>query len=238
MGLAAASVALALTLVAQDRTANLPLLITQTWIETDDRLPAGMGFPRVEVLNTGNRTILAWHLRYVLMLPNGSTVGNSGFGVDSASVLPEDRTTSVAPRRTVHNSGGGAFVPADATFTDTAITFVIFDDDTALGNQREIDYYFSRRRARQVFWQRMLTIFNDATSRETDPSTVLSRIRERMEAESDPTFREGPYYNEILARMSARRMEPAGTTPQQVLDNLRTTITAQKANADAHAVRR
>jgi hypothetical protein len=59
-----------------------------------------------------------------------------------------------------------------------------------------------------------------------------------MEAETDPKFREGPYYNEILARMSARRMEPAQTTPESVLKNIRTTISTQKANADAHANRR
>src|ERR1044072_6193161 len=108
--------------------------------------------------------------------------------------------------------------------TDGLVTFVIFDDDSASGDEREIAFMFARRATRQTFWRKMLAIVDDATSHQTDPSVMLSRIRERMEAEPDPRFREGPWYNEILARMSARRMEAAGTTPQRVLDDLRTTV--------------
>src|SRR5262245_45281896 len=139
---AAAAIAVALLIVAQDRPANLPLVVTQTWIDTTELpLSAGEGFPRIEVLNTGQRTILAWGVRFVLKRPDGSTVGNSGLGLDSASVLPEDRVGSVGPGRTAHNEGGGAIVPADAMFSDVAVTFVIFDDNTALGDERTIAFY-------------------------------------------------------------------------------------------------
>jgi hypothetical protein len=216
----------------------LPLVITQTWIETADRLPPGNGFPRFEVLNTGQRTILAWHIRYVLKRPDGQSVSSAGFGTDGASVPPEDRRTSVGPGQTAHNSGGGAVVPSDSLFSDAVVILVIFDDDTALGDEREIAYYFARRQERQVFWQKMQAILDDAAAHETEPSAVLARIHQGMEAETDPKFREGTYYNEILARMSARRMELAQMTPDSVLKNLRTLISTQKANADAHANRR
>jgi hypothetical protein len=236
--LIAASIAVALTVNAQDQHSALPVVITQMWIETRDGLPNGAGMVRVELLNTGQRTILAWGVRFVLKRPDGSTVSSSGLGLDSASVLPEDRNASIAPGRTAHNSGGGASAPADTLFSDAAVTFVIFDDDTALGDEREIASIFAQRRRRQIFWQKMQAILDGATSHETDPSGVLSRIRQGMEAESDPKFREGGWYNEILARMSARRMDVAGTTTQRVLASLRTTVAAQKANADAHATRR
>jgi hypothetical protein len=228
----------ALALAAQDQHPALPLTITQAWIESRGGLHPGEGFPRIEVLNTGQRTILAWGVRYVLKSPDGRPVGNSGFGTDSASSVPEDRTISLAPGRTVHNSGGGAVVPADAQFSDVTVTFVIFDDDTALGDEREIARHFAQRRTQQAFWQKMQTIFNEVTADETDPSAVLEGIRRSMEADTDPKFREGIYYNEILARMSARRMELSQGTPDGVLKNLRTLITARKANADAHANRR
>ncbi len=79
---------MALALLAQDRPPALPLAITQTWIETSDPLPAGTSFPRVEVLNTGQRMILAWGVRYVLKRPDGQHVPSGGFSTDSASVPP------------------------------------------------------------------------------------------------------------------------------------------------------
>jgi hypothetical protein len=59
-----------------------------------------------------------------------------------------------------------------------------------------------------------------------------------MEAQSDPKFRQQPYYNELLGRMSARRMDLTQMTPAFVLKNIQSTVSAQKANADAHATRR
>jgi len=234
----AASLGMALALLAQDRHPPLPLAIIHTWVETTDRLPAEMGFAQVEVLNTGQRTILAWGVKYVLQRTDGHPVPSSGFSTDSAAGLPEHRTMAVAPGQTVHDAGGRVRVPADALFSDVAVTFVIFDDDSALGDAREIAWHFARRRERQVFWQKMQTILDEATAHETESIAVLSRIRRAMDAETDPTFREGTYYNEILARMSASRMESAHSTPEGVLENIRATVSAQKANADAHANRR
>jgi hypothetical protein len=145
---------------------------------------------------------------------------------------------AVAPGQTAHEVGGGVVVPADSVFTDVSLTFVIFDDDTALGDEREIARHFARRRERQGFWQKMQTMVDDAAANVTDPGAVLARIRQAMEAEADPTFRREPYYNEILARMSTRRMELTRTTPEGVLTNIRTTIAKQKANADRHVNRR
>jgi len=81
---------------------------------------------------------------------------------------------AVAPGRTVHNGGGGVQVPADSLFSDATVTFVIFDDDSALGDEREIAYHFAQRRERQVFWQKMQTILDDATAPEREPSAMLA----------------------------------------------------------------
>lgn len=207
------------------------------WVEPDPGLPPAEGFLRVEVLNTGQRSVLAWGVTFTVSCPDGTT-DRRGLGLDTAAVLPENRTGSVAPGRTVHNTGGGSFVATDCVMSDGIVTFVIYDDDTALGDERDIAYHFAHRRTNQMFWQKMQTILDDATSHNTDPAAILSGIRQGMEAESDPNFREGFWYKEILARMSDSRMERAGATPDGVLDNLRTTIAAQKANADAHATRR
>jgi hypothetical protein len=223
----------------QDQRPVLPLSITKTWIETTDRsLPTGMGFPCFEVLNTGQRTILAWGIKWVLKRPDGQlAAGTTGFSLDEAGVPPEDRKMVVAPGQTAQNVGVST-VPADSLLSDISVTFVIFDDDTALGDEREVARHFARRRERQGFWQKMQTILADAAANVTEPSAVLARIRQGMEAESHPTFRQEPYYNEILARMSSRRMELTKMTPEKVLTNIQTTVSRQKANADAHVNRR
>lgn len=229
---------LAVAVAVQDQRPALPLSITRSWIETGERSPTGTGFPRVEVLNTGQRTILAWGIRWVLKRPDGQLVGSTGFSTDAAGVPPADRKMSLAPGQTAQQIGGGVVVPVDSQFSDIALTFVIFDDDTALGDEREIARHFARRRERRDFWQKMQAILDDATTHAAEPSAVLSRIRQGMEAESDPKFRQEPYYNEILARMSARRMELQQMTPERVLTNIQRTISTQKANADTHVNRR
>jgi hypothetical protein len=230
--------AFAVAVAMQDQRPALPLSITRTWIETGEGTPTGTGFPRVEVLNTGQRTILAWGIKWVLKRPDGQRVGSSGWSTDTASVPPEERKMSLAPGQTAHPYGGGAVVPADSLFSDIALTFVIFDDDTALGGEREIAGLFARRRERHDFWQKMQTILDDATTHAAEPSAVLSRMRQRMEAETDPKFRQEPYYKEILARMSTSRMERTQTTPERVLTNIQRTISTHKSNADRHVNRR
>ena len=235
--LVASFVATALTLTSQTKPATMPLVITSTWIETSKDLPAGQGCPRVEVLNTGLRTVLAWGVSFVLKRPDGQPVGASGLGTDAGSVPAEERTMSVAPGRTVA-SGRGGRVPADALFSDAIVSFVIFDDNSALGDAREIAWQFAQRRKRQMFWQTMQTILDRAMAHDPDPTAALAQLRDGMEAQSDPKFRQQPYYNELLARMSVSRMELTQTTPAFVLKNIQSTVSAQKANADAHATRR
>ena len=235
--LAATSVAIVLALTAQDKPAAMPLIITNAWIETSKDLPPGQGVPRVEVFNTGQRTVLAWGVNFVLKRPDGQREGASGLGTDAGSVPAEQRTMSVAPGRAVA-SGRGGRVPADALFSDMVVSFVIFDDNSALGDEKEIAWQFAQRRDRQMFWQTMQAMLDRATTHDADPTAVLAQLRQGMEAESDPKFRQQPYYNEFLARMSARRIELTQTTPASVLKDIQTTVSAQKANADAHANRR
>jgi len=230
--------AVVVTLTTQDPRPALPLVVTRAWIETSDPLRPGQGFARVEVLNTGQRAILAWGVKWVLRRPDGQPVGSSGFSTDLGSVPPENREMSLAPGQTAYERGGGALVARDSVFSDISLTFVIFDDDTALGDEREIAWQFDRRHERQALWQKIQIILDDATAHATETNAVLARLRQGLEAETDPKIREMAYYKEILARMSARRMEFTHMTPDDVLQNIQQLVAAQKANADAHANRR
>lgn len=239
MGLEAASIAVALLLTAQDQRPTLPLVIAELGIETNARRPTE-GNVVVTVLNTGQRTIFAWGYRFVLMHPDGTTEGRLGISGDAAAALPEgQQRAAIAPGARGHSPPGGAGVSTTLRVLSGAVSFVIFDDDTALGDEFGIASIFRQRRIRQGFWQKMEAILDDATAHESDPTVVLSLIRQRMETEPDPTFRGfAGWYNDVLVHISGRRADVSRMTRQQVLDWIRTTVPAQKANADAHAVRR
>lgn len=242
MSLHAAWIVVALSLVAQDQPQPLPLIVTRLSIDAcaPDLVREGAGNPRVEVQNRGTRTILAWGVKFELTFSDGR-VEPGGLSVDGASVPADDRTESVRPRRTTanltgKNRCGGLVVPADTVISEGTVTFVIFDDDTALGDEHQIALTFDRRRQAQMFWRKMQEITEQAISQSTDAASVLAIIRERMEADPDPKFRGVGYYQWFLTQMSPRLM--AVTNPQTVLDRFRSMILAQKTNADAHSVRR
>jgi hypothetical protein len=120
------------------------------------------------------------------------------------------------------------------------VTFVIFEDDTALGDERAITLVFEQRRYRQAFWHEMDAIFQDVTAREREPLAALALLRERMDSNRDLAFTRGGgrWPGEILARMTERRMNETHTTPQDVLESVGTTIAEQKALCDTHLQRR
>jgi hypothetical protein len=238
--LAAASIAVILSLAAQDQRAALPLEVTRLSIEPCDLHQPESGNPRVEVRNTGQRTILAWGVKFDLKQPDQEPE-RSGVSIDGALTPPESRKSSLAPGATAANLNaanpcGGRVVPVSTIISGGLVTFVIFDDDTALGDEREISFAFDHRGNMQIFWLKMQAILDDATTREKDPATILALIRERMEAEQDPKFRSLTYYEWFLNALSPRLM--ALTTPQAVLDRFRSMIPTQKSNADAHVTRR
>jgi hypothetical protein len=228
------SIPVALSVLAHAQAASLPLVVTRMSIATCKPDPAAEGFPHVEVRNTGQRAILAWAVKFQLTYPDGR-VAPGGVGVDTASSLSEQPPGAIAPGATAANNCGGLVVPADTAISAGSVAYVIFDDDTALGDEGEIARVFERRRTRQMFWQRMQAILDEASSA-TNAAAVLSRIQERMGADTDLTFTSIGDYQWFRNEMSPRHM--ALTTPQALLDRFRSVIPPQKANADAHAIRR
>jgi hypothetical protein len=223
------------------RPSELPLVITAVRIDTGDPIPAGYGMPKLDVRNDGKLKIIACGVSFDVILPDGTTE-SQGLTIDSAHTIPALRTSEIPPGgvATIPDGGGGGLVSPQATGGAAHATFVVFDDDTALGDEREIARIFERRRQHQTFWHEMEAIFAEVTAHETDPTAAFVLIGARMESERDPTFKTGggPWYDEMRARMTEHRMTLVQTTPERVLENLRTTIAEQKALSDTHLQRR
>jgi hypothetical protein len=224
----------------RDRRAELPLVVTAVRIETGPPWPAGRGVPRVEVRNAGQVAILACGVKFTLTLPDGTTKPE-GFMIDAAHTAPAARKWLLPPGgHATLPSGTGVLVSPEAVGGDARATFVVFEDDTAVGDEQEIARIFSARRDRHVFWDEMDAIFTDVTARDNDALGVFALLRTRMESETDPAFRRGAggWYDEILARMTERRMTLTKTTPQFVFDSIRTAIADHKTLCDTHLQRR
>jgi hypothetical protein len=225
----------------RDPRSELPLVVTAVTIETGPPLPDGVATARVDVRNQGKVAILAWGVRFELLLPDGTTKTH-GFSTDSAHTASGPHRSEIAPGSTASfpRTPSGVHVSPQATGGPARATFVIFADDTALGDEREIAFIFEQRRDRQTFWHAIDAIFKQVTARESDPAAVLGLLRQRLESEHDPAFRRGGFgwYDEILARMSERRMNMTRRSPQDVMESLRRTIAEQKALCDTHLQRR
>jgi hypothetical protein len=218
----------------------LPLVIVGSRVDARESVPGDRGVARFDVRNDGTKTVLAFGIGFELTVPGGKT-DSHGFSTDSAHTVASLRTSEIAPRgQATLPSGGGELVSLEATPGAARVTFIIFDDDTAVGDDKEIAWIFAERRKHQAFWHKMNVMLSEATARETDPSAVFALLRTRMESDPDPTFKtgDGGWYGEILARMTERRMELTHTTPQYILETLRATIAEHKALCDQHLERR
>jgi hypothetical protein len=92
----------------------------------------------VDVRNEGTLAILACGVRFTLILPDGTTTPG-GFMVDAAHIPPAERQWQLAPGgHAAIPTGEGLLVSSQATGGSARATFVIFEDDTALGDERAI----------------------------------------------------------------------------------------------------
>src|SRR5262245_53466103 len=85
-------IAPAVAVAPQEQRPALPLAIAQVWIDRTAPQPSGLVLTRVEVLNTGKRTILAWGVRFAVKRPDGTIESDQLFSLDAGSNPPRERT--------------------------------------------------------------------------------------------------------------------------------------------------
>jgi hypothetical protein len=68
------------------------------------------------------------------------------------------------------------------------VTAVIFDDDTAIGDEKEIQYLFERRALNQRTWPLVEKVIADAMAAGGEPRSVLEQIASALEAISGESF--------------------------------------------------
>jgi len=114
-------------------------------------------------------------------------------------------------------------------------TFVIFDDDTALGDERNITSHFERRAANQRAWPVIENVLADAMARTADPRQVLIDADTALEAVTDESTRQSDAYTRIRHDLGNLRFT---RDPAALLKRLVDEIRLRREAADAHFQRR
>jgi hypothetical protein len=194
----------------------------------------------VEVRNTGSRTVVAWGVEVRFVLPNGVS-RRKGVSIDGyesgARVLRDDPTLRPQGKYTlmvdIPSSVTGEPVSASAV-----VTLVIFDDDTAVGDDKTIAYLFSQRALDRRVWQLVEETIDHAAVGIVDALTVLRLTQEALEAIGSEDIQRSVTFRAVQQRIrvALKRTEPSALP--QFLSELRAEARALRAAAAAHSVRR
>ena len=115
-------------------------------------------------------------------------------------------------------------------------TFVIFDDDTALGNERDIKFFFGKRAANQRAWPVIDKVFADAIARTPDPREALVAADQGLESITDDSVRQSYAYTGIRHNLATNLR--LTRDPAALLQRLVAEIRLRREAADAHFQRR
>ena len=218
--------------------APMPLVIEQAHI-----VPARSGNGReleVTLFNPGPRTIHAWGITAELTVAQGRT-SKGGLSTDAyeyESIRPDSGPLRPGSRRTVHP---GNHWPDGKEPTILSLnvepTFLIFDDNTAVGDEREIDYYFQRRARNHRAWPVLEPILTKASAAGGDPLLALVQVRDELAALKDGEAKASDAWKWLDA-MLLRNMKIQTLDHAAFLEHLMKSLQARKAAAERHYQRR
>lgn len=220
---------------AQQST-GLPLVIERAWIEPADPQTGRPAQAYVTVRNAGDRVITAWSFWAEIRFADRATQ-RSGNTIDTVAAGSGGKRAVLTPA--ARYTQRMAFdLPSTATDVAAIPAVVVFDDDTALGDEELISTVFRFRALRQRFWQALRKILADVTGQVTDSTVALQSIEAHLDAEADPDVRSIAVYTEVRRRISPDVISRLKQSPAQVLQQLAREAATRGAEADAHHHRR
>ena len=125
----------------------------------------------------------------------------------------------------------------DIASVGAAPTFVIFDDDRGLGDEREIRRNFKNRADNYRAWRVIDRIFADAVAHHPNPHDVLVAAQTALESMTDDTIKRSQAFLWIHLLLSSNlKFTRPDDTP--LLNSTLETIHVRRATNEAHYVRR
>jgi uncharacterized protein (TIGR03435 family) len=220
---------------------TLPILVERAFVTPANRSYGSWDAISVTVHNPGPRTIVAWGVRAEVEFVDGKTRhgGGSIDGVErfgGASSAGSNPILTTDSRYTLTLGIGGNRGVVDIRRVTAEPTFVIFDDDTALGDERHIRSHFERRAHHRRDWQIVQKVFDDAlaaTANPQDPQEVFVAVDQALGAMIDTDLVKGLVFQHTQHTVkSALRyyQENLELVLTRTLEDMR----ARRAGLDAH----
>ena len=148
----------------------------------------------ITLFNPGPRTVHAFFVQSMTTSADGRTsYGGVGSDMYAAPVRGDGRGGPILPgaRRIVHT--GYPYRPGtseEPVSFAARVAAVIFEDDTAIGDEKEISFYFERRALNLRTWPMVEKIIADAIADGGEPRTVLERIASALQAITEERFQQ------------------------------------------------
>jgi hypothetical protein len=189
------------------------------------------------LVNRGNRRIVAWEISSRWRFADG-TVRRHGTARDRYQRLadpnPADHVLDPGERELVTRAGGPIHktgLPVVAI--EAEVAYVIFDDDTASGDDALIEAVFRRRQFDQQVWRFIERTLIDAIASSGTPDLALQTLVGALDS-SDALIR-GDLQSQVIRRRVELHVKGSPTIdPSELLKESR----ARLAAAAAHAIRR
>ena len=193
----------------------------------------------VTLFNPGPKVVHGWSVQTMATFADGQTSYGGGGSDGHAFPVREDGSggpIAVGGRRMFRS---GYSMRAGTTGMPVSIgarvTAVIFEDDTAVGDEREIQFLFARRAANQRTWPRVENIVAAAMAEGAEPRAVLERIASALAAITDKEFQatDARAAGSTLSMNLKITKDPAALLKQFLAD-----IQQKRAATEAHWQRR
>jgi hypothetical protein len=127
-----------------------------------------------------------------------------------------------------------------AVTVTAAPTLVVFDDDTATGDETRLDRLFAARAVNEQVRRQLETLLESAVTRSVDPMSALHDAASQLGAIESAEVRRSPPFIEfdrkIASAVSSGQADAASAASR--LQQLRQEATSLRRVAEAHARRR
>lgn len=222
---------------------TFPLVVERVEFVPSGTVPDGRWGTEVTLFNAGPRTIHAYGFRTVLTLPDGK-LAQGGQSTDAYETRErhshpgyEDECSGPLAARRRCRASSTPRAAIDPVSAKAFVSFMIFEDDTAVGDEREIEFYFRHRALNHRAWPVIEGILNEALAASSDPLMVLFEFRERLARVADGEVKLSRAYQEMDRHLAINMKIPRddqGPFLRSIVEMVKT----RRADAERHHQRR
>lgn len=208
------------------------LVVEDAWIEASTHEPIA-----IRVRNRGQQVIVAWGVRATVTDLNGVVVTTGG-GTDGFEVgvvrLANNPVLDPNDSYTIRLSGARVgFSPVSVT--TAFVTYAIFDDNSAVGEERSIEMTFERRARDAAAWQFVERALEEALANDAAPEDVLRLVEKKMAAAPKDVLNTSAGF-QVPQRIRIALRDAADATA--LIETLKTEAGVRAKNAADRSIRR